>query len=87
MEEIMELMVEEINYVRITIPPGVYTSFKGVSEVDSLIANCATLPHDVIVWIHLPAKFLTNGMIKSEKFYGVSQSQYYHELFEWGAIS
>ena len=46
MEEIMGLMVEEINYVRITIPPGVYTSFKGVSEVDSLIANCATLPHD-----------------------------------------
>lgn len=35
----------------------------------------------------LPAKFLTNGMIKSENFCGVSQSQYYYELFEWGAIS
>ena len=44
--EIMAFDVGEENYVRVKIPPGVYTSFKGVSSMDALIANCTTLPHD-----------------------------------------
>ena len=44
--EIMTFDVGEKNYVRVRIPPGVYTSSKGISPMDSLIANCATLPHD-----------------------------------------
>ena len=58
--------------------------------MDALIANCATLLHDPPECDSLdplPAKFLPNGMIKSENFCGASQSQYYHELFERGTIS
>ena len=44
--KIMELFVGEDNYVRVKIPPGVCTSFKGISQIDSIVANCATLPHD-----------------------------------------
>ena len=44
--EIMAFDVGEENYVRVKIPPGVYTSFKGISPMDSLVVNCATLPHD-----------------------------------------
>ena len=34
------------NYCLVTIPPGVWYGFKGLSESTSLVANCATLPHD-----------------------------------------
>ncbi len=33
------------DYALVVIPPGVWSGFKGLSEV-ALVANCATLPHD-----------------------------------------
>jgi len=44
--EIMEFCFGEENYVRVKIPPGIYTSFKSISPTDALVANCTTLPHD-----------------------------------------
>lgn len=43
---LMELFVGEENYSLITIPPGVWNGFKGIGTEKSIIANCATIPHD-----------------------------------------
>jgi dTDP-4-dehydrorhamnose 3,5-epimerase len=34
------------NYCLITIPPGVWYGFKGLSATPALIANCTDFPHD-----------------------------------------
>lgn len=44
--EIMELFIGEDNYCLVKIPCGVWNGFKGVGIRTSLIANCATIPHD-----------------------------------------
>lgn len=44
--EIMEIFVGDTNYKLVTIPPNVWNGFKGVGIETSLVANCATLPHD-----------------------------------------
>ncbi len=44
--ELLELFVGELNYVLVTIPPGVWNGFKGVGASPALVANCATEPHD-----------------------------------------
>lgn len=33
-------------YVRITVPPGIWFGFKGISLSNSLILNIASIPHD-----------------------------------------
>jgi dTDP-4-dehydrorhamnose 3,5-epimerase len=33
------------DYSLVVIPPGIWTGFKGMSDV-SIVANCATVPHD-----------------------------------------
>lgn len=33
-------------YARVRVPPGVWNGFLGLGDTDSLVANCATLPHD-----------------------------------------
>jgi dTDP-4-dehydrorhamnose 3,5-epimerase len=33
-------------YLRVRVPHGLWNGFLGLGDVDSLIANCATLPHD-----------------------------------------
>ena len=43
---VQELHVGELNYVLVTIPPGVWNGFKGVGATPALVATCATLPHD-----------------------------------------
>ena len=43
---LMELYIGEENYRLVSIPPGVVNGFKGVGTEPSLIANCATEPHD-----------------------------------------
>ncbi len=44
--EIMEIYTGPENYQLIRIPPLVWNGVKGVAEGTSIIANCATLPHD-----------------------------------------
>ena len=44
--ELMELFIGERNYQLVTVPPGVWNGFKGIGVHPSLVANCATLPHD-----------------------------------------
>lgn len=41
--------LEEIgsaNYVRLTVPPGIWFGFQGQAEVPSLLLNLADIPHD-----------------------------------------
>lgn len=44
--EIQQIFTGEANYVLVKIPPMVWNGFKGISIVPSIVANCATLPHD-----------------------------------------
>ncbi len=38
--------IGEENYVRLTVPPGIWFGFKGLSDEPSLVANIADLKHD-----------------------------------------
>lgn len=45
--ELMEIFTGPEEYKLITIPPLVWNGTKCVSEITAIIANCATLPHDL----------------------------------------
>ena len=42
---LFEAFVGELNYVLVTIPPGIWNGFKGIGDKPALVANCATIPH------------------------------------------
>jgi len=42
---VLERFLGPDDYSLVVIPPGIWTGFKGMSET-SIVANCATLPHD-----------------------------------------
>lgn len=44
--QVQVIFAGEQNYVRVKIPPGIYTGFKGIGPGPAIVANCATLPHD-----------------------------------------
>lgn len=39
-------IIGEQNYARITVQPGVWFGFQGISEVSSLVLNLSNIPHD-----------------------------------------
>ena len=41
-----EYFLSPENYCLITVPPMVWNGFKGIGTKDSIVANCATIPHD-----------------------------------------
>ena len=45
-KEIQEIFLGESNYALVTVPPFVWNGFKGIVAVPSIVANCATIPHD-----------------------------------------
>jgi dTDP-4-dehydrorhamnose 3,5-epimerase len=44
--EIQELFISPENYMLITVPPMVWNGFKSVGANTSIVANCATMPHN-----------------------------------------
>lgn len=44
--EIQEIFLGRENYKLVTIPPLVWNGFKGIGTEPSIVANCATIPHD-----------------------------------------
>ena len=44
--KVQEVVSGEERYCLITVPPGIWNGFQGVANPSSIIANCATLPHD-----------------------------------------
>ena len=45
-KKIEEIFLGEENYSLVTIPTGIITGYKCISEKNSILANCSTLPHD-----------------------------------------
>jgi dTDP-4-dehydrorhamnose 3,5-epimerase len=43
---VMTIETGETSYRLITIPPGTWSGFIGLGDTPSLVANCASLPHD-----------------------------------------
>jgi len=43
---LQELFLGPDQYVLVTIPPGIWTGFKGMTEPQAIVANCCTHPHD-----------------------------------------
>ena len=43
---LMEVFLGQGNYCLVTVPPGVWNGFKGLGNEASIVANCATHPHD-----------------------------------------
>jgi dTDP-4-dehydrorhamnose 3,5-epimerase len=46
MGQIQEIELGAHAYQRVRVPNGVWNGFLGLGAIDSLVANCATLPHD-----------------------------------------
>lgn len=45
-KRVQELFLSPENYCLVTVPPLVWNGFKGIGDKTSIVANCATLPHD-----------------------------------------
>ena len=43
---IQELFLSPENYCLVTVPPLIWNGFKGIGHPYSIVANCATIPHD-----------------------------------------
>jgi len=44
--ELVEVFLGPDNYSLVIIPPCVWNGFKGMSDPQAIVANCATHPHD-----------------------------------------
>ena len=44
--ELMEIFMGDSNYVLVHVPIGVINGFKGIDIKPSIVANCASIPHD-----------------------------------------
>lgn len=44
--EVQEIFLGPHNYCVVKVPPGVWNGFKGLGSEPSIIANCASHPHD-----------------------------------------
>lgn len=44
--KIQEFFLSPENYCLVTVPPLVWNGFKGIGHIMSIVANCATIPHD-----------------------------------------
>jgi dTDP-4-dehydrorhamnose 3,5-epimerase len=43
---VQEFQLGKGNYQRLTVPPGIWMAFKGVSEESNILLNIASIPHD-----------------------------------------
>jgi dTDP-4-dehydrorhamnose 3,5-epimerase len=44
--QVQEIFLGDGNYALVTVPPKVWNGFKGIGSPYSVVANCATIPHD-----------------------------------------
>jgi dTDP-4-dehydrorhamnose 3,5-epimerase len=44
--QVQEIYMGESNYCLVKVPPMIWNGFKGVGTEMSIVANCATIPHD-----------------------------------------
>ncbi len=43
---LMEIFMGDENYILVKVPPFIWNGFKGIDEDISIVANCASIPHD-----------------------------------------
>jgi len=43
---LQDIVTGQVNYALVTVPPGVWNGFQGISEHPAIVANCATTAHD-----------------------------------------
>ncbi|MAJ15210.1 MAG: dTDP-4-dehydrorhamnose 3,5-epimerase [SAR116 cluster bacterium] len=53
-DKLQILNLSEVNYYLITIPPGVWYSFKNIAQEKTIIANCSTLQYDEKECLKMP---------------------------------
>lgn len=51
--ELMELFLGPDDYSLVRVPPGVWNGFKGMGDGYSIVANCASHPHDPSMSVRL----------------------------------
>jgi len=44
--QFMEIVLSPDNYQLVTIPPCIWNGFRGLGTQTSIVANCASIPHD-----------------------------------------
>ena len=44
--EVQEMVLGPDTYCLVTVPPMIWNGFKGMGRETSIVANCATIPHD-----------------------------------------
>jgi len=44
--QVQEIFLSPENYCLVTVPPQVWNGFKGIGTRTTIVANCATLPHE-----------------------------------------
>jgi len=44
--EVQEINMGDRNYVRVTVPPGVWNGFQGVGHDEAYVINITEMPHD-----------------------------------------
>ena len=52
---VQELFLSTENYSLVTVPPLVWNGFKGIGVIPSIVANCASIPHDPNEIVRKPA--------------------------------
>jgi len=52
--QIMDVILSLENYQRLTIPPGIWMAFQGVSAGQNMLLNISSIPHDPTESIGLP---------------------------------
>ena len=43
--ELMEIFLGPDNYQLVTVPPMVWTGFKGIGDTMAIVSNCSSIPH------------------------------------------
>ena len=64
--EIMEVELSQKDYQRLTVPPGIWMAFSGLSEGINLLLNIASIQHDPAEAENLP---LRNNLINYSLFH------------------
>jgi dTDP-4-dehydrorhamnose 3,5-epimerase len=54
--ETQEIIISPENYLRLTVPPGIWMAFQGLGKSENILLNIASIPHDPLEAENLPVK-------------------------------
>ena len=64
-QTIQELNISKENYQRLTVPPGIWMAFQGLTDGVNMLLNIASIPHDPMEAENLP---IQNDLIPFQGF-------------------